>query len=434
MFRSPKKTISILILGLALVGLNCSDSGTSISSNAVIVKGKVAGNDSKQKTAKSEGAVVTAATITTNGTISKIEQTEVESDASGNFELSFDADVAQNFVIIAEDGENTWMAFLDGEVKNGSNITIKPINSESTAETKVFAELIADGEFANTTKADIEAMVTSKAAVAINTSEIATSKFSAAISNAADARTAFYDSEVEGNASAKLEATLENLIEAQADLEAALNASTSSEGDSVAIAAFLNAYVDAYTDADVSESNTAKSIEMETRLFLNNITTISTDVQNSVRARTSLMLATAISNAVRVEAEAAGMSVATLNKIEQASVDLRVNIKGALGVKSSVKTAFKNFRDDVNNAMQEDGSIEANVFVNINSEINAVNGSKSIFESAIAAISNASMAVDIYGNFYLSVETAVKNKVDASTDESTIKALVNTMVLINLES
>ncbi len=434
MFRSQKKIIPTLILGLSLVGLNCSDSGTNSSSDAVMVTGKVEGNDSKQKIANVEGAVVTAATVTSNGTISTLEQTEVEADASGNFELSFDADAAQNFVIMAEDGESTWMAFLNAEVENGSNITLKPINGESTAETKVFAELIANGEFINTTKADIEAMVTSEAALAINASETAKSEFSAAISNSSDARTAFFNGEVEGDADAKLEATLENLREAQVDLEAALSSSTTVEGDNAAIAAFINARVDAYTDANVSANNAARSIEMETRMFLSNMSTISTDVQNSVRAKTSLMLAVAMDNAVRVEAEAAGMSETTMNNIEQAGTDLRASIEAALGIESSINTAFENFRDEVNTAMQEDGSFEASVFVNIDSEINAENGSKSIFESAIEAIANATLAVDIYEDFYLSVETTVENNVDSSTDENTIDALVNTMVLINLES
>ena len=169
-------------------------------------------------------------------------------------------------------------------------------------------------------------------------------------------------------------------------------------------------------------------------MFLNNMSNISTDVQNSVRTQTSLMLAIATDNAVRVEAEAAGMSEATMNNIEQAGTDLRVSIEAALGVESSINTAFENFRDEVNTAMQEDGSFEASVFVNIDSEINAENGSKSLFESAIEAIANANLAVDIYEDFYLSVETVVENNVDASTDENTIEALVNTMILINLES
>merc|ERR1711974_312606 len=282
-----------------------------------------------------EGTVVTMATVTANGSINTIEGAETTTDANGKFSLSFDASTAQNYVVVAENNSAEAMGFLSTQVENGQSIQLKPIDTESTAESNVFARLVAQGDADLVTKSDIEAMVTSTNESEVRNSASLASQFAVALASSAEARADFFANEVEGNGEEKLNATLEILADAQTRLEADLSAASSTQAETEAYDLFLETSANAFVSAGVEANKAAQAIEIWGRVLVNNTNSASTEIKNSVRSQTSIMAGIAIDAAVRAEAEASEMSNEKTQAIADAGVQLKAALRTAVGVKAA---------------------------------------------------------------------------------------------------
>ena len=247
----------LMILMLAVIGFACSDS----NSDSATVNGNVEQSQSKAKSLP-EGTVVTMATVTANGSINTLNNVKTTTDANGDFSLSFDANSAQNFVVMAEESGTEVKGFLSANVENGQTIVLKPLDSESNAETKVFARLVAQGDADIVSKSDIETMITSANENEVNSSTSLTAQFAAALSNSAQARVNFFANEVEQDSQEKLEATLNILAEAQAQFEAELKAASSTQAEADAFDVFLETTTNAYVNAGV-EANKYRKLCIE---------------------------------------------------------------------------------------------------------------------------------------------------------------------------
>lgn len=430
--RKPIK-LSIVFLITALVAMGCSTN--SPNSQSATIEGSVQPESSKQKVAASsiEGAVVTAARVTSEGSLETMEGTETETNASGNFMLEVDVEAAENIVIVAKKEGNEWRGFLSSKVQNGSTVTMKPINTESTAESSVFAEVVSSGNTDIVQKSDIEAVVTNNAASEIESGLTSSAQIAAALKNSAEARVEFYSEMMQDNSEEALAETYELLAEAQFRLEAELAASSTAEARSEAYDVFVESTVNAYVNAGLDASATAKALEMWSRVTVNSMTAVSSEIKNDVRAQASLIAATAIDLAVQAEAEATEMSESSRQAIIDAGVELRSEIEASAGVASEVEAAFEAYHDKVRNTMESDTAFEATVILNIDNEINSDNGAKSNFSSSISGILKASAVFDVYESFFTSIQGTVESNLSGSS-ESEIEAVSQIMILINLAS
>jgi hypothetical protein len=420
---------SIFILMLAIVGFACSDSNNN--SDSVTVNGQI--EQSQQAKTLPEGTVVTMATVTANGTIQTIDGIETTTNASGEFTLSFDANTAQNYIVMAEQGSSEVMGFLSANIENGQTIILKPLDGESTAESNVYAKLVAQGNADIVTKSDVEAIVTAANESEVKSSVTLTSRFATALSNSAEARADFFANEVEGNGQEKLETTLDIYADAQAQLEADLSSSSSSEAEAYDI--FLETTANAFVSAGVEANKAARAIEIWGTVVVNNVKSSSQSVENSVRTQTSIMASIAIDAAVRAEAEASGMSENSKQAIADAGVELKAALRTAVGVKSDVEAAFEDYQDEVQSTMEADSSIEASFVLSVNTEINSQTGAKTIFENAISSTTSADLALNIYATFFSDVNsTSDDNSSNSSMSETTIQAVANIIILTNLAS
>ncbi len=433
MFTTNHIKLSIVILITALVAMGCSTN--SSNNGSATIEGSVQPESSKQKVAASsvEGAVVTAARVTSEGSFETMEGTETETNASGNFMLEVDVEAAENIVIVAKKEGNEWRGFLSSEVENGSSVTLKPINTESTAESSVFAEVVASGNADIVQKSDIEAVVTNNVASEVESGLTSSAQIAAALKNSAEARVEFYSEMMEDNSEEVLEETYELLAEAQFQLESELAASSSAEARSEAYDVFIESTVNAYVNAGLDASATAKALEMWSRVTVNSMTAVSSEIKNDVRAQASLLAATAVDLAVQAEAEATEMSESSKQAIIDAGVELRSEIKASAGVASEVEAAFEAYHDEVRNTMESDTAFEATVILNIDNEINSDNGAKSNFSSSISGILKASAVFDVYESFFTSIQGTVESNLSGSS-ESEIEAVSQIMILINLAS
>lgn len=424
---------SILILCIAIVGVGCSIN--SSDSDTATINGSVQEQSSQQKASNYgvEGAVVTAAQVTSQGSIEAIDGVETETNASGEFSLDVDVESAQHIVIMAKKEGKTWRGYLSGHVKNGTNHTLKPLSSESSAETEVFTQLVTSGNADIVQKSDVEAVVSNDVAAEIESNAATASRIAVALKNAAKTRAEYYRETLENNAESTLEATFEALAEAQFQLEAELAASTSAEQRAEAYEVFVHSTANAYVNAGLDVSSSAKVLEMWSRVFVNSLTAVSTEAKEQARMNASLVVATAIDLAVQAEAEASGMSESSQEAIIEAGVKLKSAIQASAGIASEVKTAFEAYKDEVRSTMENDSSFEATVIIQIDSDINASNGAKSTFTSSIATVLDASTVFDIYQNYYNTIETVVETSLTGNS-EAEKRAVSQIMILINLAS
>jgi len=209
-----------------------------------------------------DGAVVSAATISSSGSVEKMESTETDVESSGQFTLEADVSTVEEVVVVAEKDGEQLMGFISAELENGSTFTIKPIDVESSAETEIFARLKSEGDSDIVHKSDVETMITSESAAEIRGDASAVADVAAAVSNSAETRAEFF-SEFSSDAEADLESYFETMTDAQFSFESTLNSSSSVDEEEAAFEAFLETKVNAYTETSLNEKQTAEFLHAQ---------------------------------------------------------------------------------------------------------------------------------------------------------------------------
>jgi len=426
---------SILTLIIAFTAFGCSLNSSDNNEERATINGSVEEETAQQKSKISniEGATVTAAQVSSNGSLEMMDGVETETNASGNFTLDVDVESAQNIAIIAEKEGKTWMGYLSSKVENGNSYTLKPINSESSAETEVFTKLVASGNADIVNKADVESVVSSQVAAQIRSNVSYATTIATGLKNAAEARAEYYNETLGSESQAALESTFEAMAQAQFQLESELATAASAEQRAEARDAFVESSVNAYLNAGLDASSSAKAIEMWSRIFVNSLTSVSSEVEDNARMQTSVLVAAAIDGAVRAEAEASNMSETSRQAIIDAGIQLRSAVKASAGVASDIKAAFDEYHEEVRSTMENDAAFEASVIIEIDTEINSPSGAKSSFTSSISSVLNASTVVNTYQTFYSDINGIVETTMNGA-GQTEIETVTELMILINLAS
>ncbi|MEQ9310465.1 MAG: hypothetical protein RLN90_13505 [Balneolaceae bacterium] len=417
-----------LIAGLALIGFACSDSNNN--SDSATISGKTTSNN--QKAFNTNAKVASAGYITSNGTIQTIDGTEVNTDVSGKFDVVVNADAYQNIVVQAKSETETTMGFVATKIENGNSYTIKPIDTESSAETKVFAGLVASGNSAMINKSEIETVITSTNAASVNSSSFISNNIATALDNSAKVRAEYFNNEFAGEANAKMEAVASAMVDAQTRLEAQLNTATSIEAREEAYATFRSDFTNAYLNAEMKASTAAKAVEMWGRVFINSTSSTSSEVKSEMNIQVSLVTAAIIDAAVQAEMEAAGAAQSSRNAVVQAGVNLRSEISASAGVMAEIRTAFENYNEEVKTTLEKDSNFSATAIIAVDSEINSASGAKATFDNSIATRISANLVLQVYNSFYSSIQSSVESNFDSNSAD--IEAVTELMILINTAS
>ena len=421
--------VSVLI-GFTL--FSCSDNGTGVNSNdqKVTIHGSVAdeATQSKQLAEKNNhaGNLVSAARITSNGSLEIIEGTETETDASGDFTVEVDASAANHIVVVAESSVGETSAFVATELENDNSYTVKPLNAESTAETAVFSEVVANGNTEIINKADIALLVTGEAASEINSSSSHPAEFAAALTNNAEVRSEFFN---EFSSSSDLENALQAITEAHIQYDQSLDAS--GESRSSAYNTFIDATLQAYADAGLQKSDIAKLMHLQAEIIQSSMESSSMEIKNSVRVSSSIMASIALDSAMRAEAESSSASDATVDAIVEAGTRLNSSIETSSGASSEISGAFSTYHQEVRTALENDGSIEGTVVVAVDTEINAAGGAKLEFENALTGLLQLNSVVSVYSDFSSQVQTSVETQSELLGEVNT-DVVTDIVVLMNI--
>lgn len=414
----------------------CSDSTGPDAGEAVIQGSVQFGDGSSQQLSSAgdlQGATVTAARVTSNGSFESIGETQTQVNANGGFTMTVDMAAAQHLVIKAEHQGTKLHGFLAAEVENGSTYTLKPINVESSAEASVFARLVAIGQANSVGKADIETAVSAQAAASIRASTSAVNQIAASLVNAAQVRARFY-AEYSGNAAnQQMNAAAELRVQAQFQLEQALANASSQQQVDAAIEAYLNAKAEAYVNSGLSEAEASLLLDMYAEAMVRGTSSLSSQVRNDIRARYAFYSSIALDKAVRAQATASGFSQSTVQAIASAGTQLKATLKASSGASAEINAAFETYHEDVRSAMESDSSVNAQVIVSVDAEINSTAGVKAVFNTAMQAAATAEAMVQAYAAFTTGVELIV-NSHGAGLGSANAEAVAWMMVLINLNS
>jgi hypothetical protein len=441
MYSKINLIIGTIVLFALLSFTACSDDnstgndGDETPESQATIKGQVEDEFAKTSSAskaKVEGAVVTAATVSSSGSIEMMEATETEVQSSGEFTLELDASAAEDVVVVAEHEGEQLMGYISAEVENGSSYTIKPIDVESSAETDVFAQVKSEGNADIVHKSDIETIVTSNSAADIYSDASATADVAAAVSNSAEARSEFFG-EFSENAESDIDAYFETMTDAQFSYESTLNSSSSMDEEEAAFEAYLETKVNAYSETSLDEKQTAEFLHANGMVALNSMSSVSSEVESEARNSSSTMIAIATDNAVQARAEASGMSDETISAIADAGVTLRSEVRGSGGSEGTISAAFETYHEEVRAALESDSSVEGTAVVTIDTEINAAGGVKASFHSALTGLVDLSGLTDLYIDFDNDVNAIVETN-SALIGDIDAEILSDIMVLINLSS
>lgn len=159
----------LLVLCLGLIGVSCDNNPAGSGEAPATAEGRVgdSGSQNKSKVASQgettlaavEGATVTAARITSEGSLESISDAQAETNAEGEFTLEINAeaitDAGKNIIIMAEKNGQQWKTYVSGELRSGMQTTLQPLTVESSGEAAVYSELVAEGQADIVSKADI---------------------------------------------------------------------------------------------------------------------------------------------------------------------------------------------------------------------------------------------------------------------------------------
>lgn len=424
------------------MGFACNDSTTSPDSGQATVNGRVESNESSKakgsdyQASAVEGATVTAARITADGSLESIDSAEVETNAEGEFAIEVDAEAAASasdkIIVVAEKESQQWKSVVYGKLKNGSSLDLKPLSGESTGEASVYQQVVASGEADLVTKADVEAYIGTEAAAKIQSNEEAAVDLANALADEAQAR-------AESFADQSIEITEEQITEikkikaeALANLHASLYVSSSQSAKAEAYNTFIEAIASAYIAAEVDANAYAKAKETASNLIIKKAAELSDTAQSEIRANAAVLVAIAVDKAVQARMEAAEIAESSVETAGEAGVELRTELRAkATAEADEIQNLFTTYNEKVINILEQEFSASAETIVSINSQINGVGGAKATLESSIEASADTDAIVQAYSTFYAAVDTLVENLLSVTSDTEA-EVVADVMILANL--
>lgn len=440
----------ILILTLSIVGISCNDVSTGTDGpeeEQVRFQGKVENNSSNSSASNNssvesisaiEGAVVTAARVKADGSLETIGNDQAQTNAQGEYSLTIDissaADVANRTVIVAEKNGEVAKAFVGAAVESGSNITVQPITFESTAETEVFQQLVADGNSDVVAKADIEAAVGSEVAEDIESNAQNAANVAAALASSAEAKAKFYAEKSIAISDDQVQKIAEIKQNAQVQLAQELEAATSTAEKQTAFNTFLETVANAELEVGVETWAVAQSNDFAARVLVKQSADLSSDAQAELRKQAYYYAAVTIDAAVQAQLAALEASQATIDAVADAGATLQAEVKNTTnGSKEAIDEFFVQFNEDVQAAINNDTSLNGSAFVSANTSISGTADLKSTLEATLSVSSSLDTMLSAYADFTSGVQTIVDSNFTEAGDAEA-QAYARILILINIAS
>ncbi len=435
----PLKTL-IIIISAGLFAVSCGDTTTGIEGSAeVTFQGEVENLSSSGDSQGSvEGATVTVARVTADGSLETIGNAQATTNAEGEYSLQVDLSVvsetANHIVIVASKGGQTAKAYVAAEIEDGATIAIQPITFESSAESSIYENVIASGNADIVTKANIEATVNTEVATAIESSAQSAADVAAGLAAAAQARAEFYAEQGVEVTEEQFNQIVQLKQEALVQLAAQLQAAETAEAEEAAFRTFLQTVANAQLEAGLEAWAAAEANDLAARVLVNESSELSAEAQAELRRTAYYFTAVTLEEAVKAKAEALGASEATINAIAEAGAELQANIlAAATPSEAQIDAFFAEFNEAVENAIATDASLNGEAYILVNNAISGVSGVKATFETTLNAATSLNVILNAYNAFYSGVNALVESTF-TGLSSAEVQAYTRLLVLANLST
>lgn len=436
--------VSICIFLVFIVGYACTDSATDTDSGPAVIEGRVESVGADSETAQMqdvEGAVVTAAEVTDDGSLETIGGAEAETDAQGEFALEIpgedmeSVEAASRTVIVARSDEGTGKAFVTSNVQSGSSVQSKPVTIESTAEAEVLEGVVTNGEEGMVTNADIEVAVDSTVAASLEQNTDATAGLAVILGDQAELKTTFYEREGIEVSEEQQEEIDQIMTDAQVELENRLYDLEDAHEEQInAFDDFLETIANAELEAGVEATGAAKASYLASLLILNGNLELPVEAEAEMYRNSSFKTASVLDVAVRNQLEALGAESGTVNIAEDAGNNLQTEIRtGSEASVEEISSLFNDYRGEVVTAIENDVAVAGTTFSTVNDIVGGEGGAKAAFDAAVEDISDPGIIVEAYTDFNRDVRSDVNSGFDDEESEN-IEAYAELLLLLNIVS
>ncbi|MCF7901892.1 MAG: hypothetical protein K9M19_00550 [Candidatus Marinimicrobia bacterium] len=425
-----------LITILMVAACDNSPTGGDDTTDYAVVRGKVDPSDTAKLTKAVEGTPVAyLARVQANGSLELASRDSVVVNADGTFELETQATNNEHLVVVVDYGQEEKKSTVNRPPRKEQPVYTKPTNNESTQESNIWVQVIAEGKTGEITYADIELMVDSTVAAQIHTGNVSIADVVLQFETTNTVRQDVLVNQWEVMTAADLDAALVAQTNAQADLDEALyNASTNAEIES-AVQAQWNAHVQAYLDVGINANIYARADQVAQTCgehAMNMMGHANTEARFRLKQRSRIMLANKVQSAVTTNFQMLNADSAQVSAAIQAGITLKSEINTAQSYQE-VQAAFQAYHDAIVNALTVSFGLKGDLIASIDSSINGTTGLKAGLSSSLSVAASNQAIIEAYQAFYDGISALVENTL-AAYGNAEITAVVNICILANLVS
>jgi hypothetical protein len=403
MKNNIRLTTIVFLLSLLYFGCGDDKSFTGSGEFNTLVKGRVTEGDGFQKNSGStEGVIVTAASIQSDGTLETVSEAGVETDENGEFELAINTDGNSNILILATKGSQQWGAYMSSRIESGQINYCSPLNIETTGEAEVFSEVLKDKKTDVVEYHDVAYYIDSEIAADIELDKNKKKELKDAIYTEAEARISALTNSHYGYTEFDYKEASGLEADAQKEFETTLYLNS----DNIAISeaaweGYFESVISGYTTTSISLSHLAQAREISGRaMILLNANLDSTSAFRLAK-RNAYFKVKLISEAIINECEKAGAKEEDINEIKETNNQLRVSVKTAATIED-IDKAFTDYRVTIKAKLKT-------FFKTLAVSLTSV---EAAIESTVKSATSIQNCVSAYAVFFKGIDAVISNNLN----------------------
>lgn len=411
-----------LLLPLAVVALlvaGCdSTTGVEPDFDTVTIQGRVTDDAGYGKQMDNvEGAVVTAASIRANGSLTE-HDVEATTDVDGRFDL--EVEPASDVLLLRASADNGFtsraLVYIDGDAV----VRSMPLTTESTVEADVYLEARSEGH-SNVRPAAVAAYVNAAMAAEVQSGAAEAAEVAAAVAAAIDAQRSFLLGQ-DGINNATLNAQADAEAEAFSVLQTQLNGAANASVEAAAYGDFYDALVESYTEAGVDLAAQAKARAAAAAALSRSSAGVAADVRVELRRQAMRLAALATAHSVEARFEASGASGATIDALADARADYVAEIDAATSI-NALADAADAYSEAVTAQLAATAELTA---AQIDAAYSTIGAAAAALQAALEVASSAGAVA----NAYITFDTAATSALAAHFDDHAQAELAAAIILL----
>ncbi|HTK82704.1 MAG TPA: hypothetical protein VL633_10460 [Bacteroidota bacterium] len=426
-------TALILVAAMSLCVIGCSkDSVVTAPSGSSSIEGYVTDGSGLQKgTAGIAAATITVGRMQSDGSLSVVSTSAVQTDVNGHYLVEVNAVNERNLVVVATKGTMELKAAVAAEVRANTIVQAPPMTVQSTVEADVLAQIAADGNPDFVTISDLRTYIDASIASNVQGNSSAIVSLARAISAEAQAR-------AHALASAEIAATQDQIaaarnasVQAAAELDASLSAHRDDpSGSRAALEVFYQATINAYVNNGIGIEKFSRMQVASLRAMLQWSSQLSTGTRFLLEQRAAHVRALLMDRVSQIEFQALGAGQSTVSAVVSAGVTLQTSITTAT-TSQQIAQSFSAYHDAIVQAMEGALPTYAGAIATVDGNITKNNGYKAQLVASIQAAITPQDVVQAFWSYDTQIKTAVTNALAGATSVQ-IQAVSTLLVMVNM--